>query len=184
MHVFEFSYLKEKPYGSEYCGRTFNTASALQQYINKEHSRRSNDAGSGGSLKYKEYLIEGFDPMRYKCQYCGRLFKTESEVRDHIEQDHKNEEYGDESDRSFKYEKYLISVFNNQQYRCQYCGKTFKSEIELGNHIIKEHSGHNANIAAGCLKQNQRYETTLRKNIQAKETVLVRMDRLSTKSTE
>ncbi|XP_023211559.1 zinc finger protein 724-like [Centruroides sculpturatus] len=109
MHVFEFRNLRNLrnvPYRCEWCGETFNTESALQEHINKEHTRENNGADTGGSFKYEEYSMDVFDDMRHKCQYCGLTFKTESELQEHINRYHSGRSNGAGSKGSFKYEKY------------------------------------------------------------------------------
>ncbi|XP_067141821.1 zinc finger protein 57-like [Centruroides vittatus] len=155
MHVFEFSYLKEKPYRREYCGKMLITASALQQHINNEQTRQSKSAGSSVSFKYKEYkefLMDVFDNERYRCQYCGRMFKSELELQDHINKEHSGQNNGVESDGLFKYEKTLMGVFDDEVYKCTYCGMLLKSERELREHIKEWHPNKTGAGSVGSFK--------------------------------
>ncbi|XP_023211568.1 zinc finger protein 708-like isoform X2 [Centruroides sculpturatus] len=106
MHVFEFRNLRDDSYRCELCGLKFNTQSALQQHINKEHTRRNNGAGSNETSKYEVYLMDLFDDVVYKCRYCGMVFKTESDLADHIKEWHTPITNGAGSGGSFKYKKH------------------------------------------------------------------------------
>ncbi|XP_067141822.1 zinc finger protein 57-like [Centruroides vittatus] len=164
MHVFEFRNLKGVSYRCEYCGRTFNTQSALQQHINKEHTRRSNSAGPSVSFKYKKYeefLMDLFHNERNRCQYCGKMFKSELELQDHIKNEHSSQSNGASSDVSFKYVKNFMGVFDNERNRCQYCGRMFKSELELQNHINKEHSGQSNTAGSSVSFKDEEYKEFL-----------------------
>ncbi|XP_067118297.1 zinc finger protein 59-like [Centruroides vittatus] len=167
MHIFEFSYLKEKPYRREYCGKMFNTASALQPHINNEQTHRSNSAGPSVSFKYEKYeelLMDLFDNERNRCQYCGRMFRSELELQEHIKKEHSGQSNTAGSSVSFKYEEYeefLMDVFDNERNRCQYCGRMFRSELELQEHIKKEHSGQSNTAGSSVSFKYEEYEEFL-----------------------
>ncbi|XP_023211563.1 zinc finger protein 37-like [Centruroides sculpturatus] len=120
MHVFEFRNLRDDSYRCELCGQKFNTQSALQQHINKAHTPRSNGAGSSETFKNEENLINVLNDLRYKCRYCGRSFKTESELADHIKTWHTHRGSNAGSNGSFKYEKYGTT-----------CGELFKVDQNI-----------------------------------------------------
>ncbi|XP_023211565.1 zinc finger protein 708-like isoform X2 [Centruroides sculpturatus] len=120
MHVLEFRNLRNVPYRCEWCGKTFNTESELQQHINKEHKRQSNGAGSGETSKYEVYLMDVFDDVVYKCRYCGMEFKTESDLADHIKEWHTPITNGAGSDGSFKYNKHWTT-----------CGEPFNADQNI-----------------------------------------------------
>ncbi|XP_023211560.1 putative zinc finger protein 730 [Centruroides sculpturatus] len=106
MHVLEFRNLRDDSYRCELCGQKFNTQSALQQHINKAHTPRNNADGSNETFKYEEYLMNVFNFVRYKCQYCGLLFITESDLEKPIKEFHTVVSNGAGSGGSFKYKKH------------------------------------------------------------------------------
>ncbi|XP_023211562.1 zinc finger protein 724-like isoform X2 [Centruroides sculpturatus] len=156
MHVFELRNLRDDSYRCEWCGEKFNTQSALQQHINKEHTPRNNGAGSNETFKYEEFLMNVYDDVRYKCRYCGMLFETESDLEEHIKEWHTGHGNCAGSGETFKYEEYLMKVFLDVVYKCRYCGMTFKTESDLEDHIKQWHTPMpNGDSSGGSFKYNK-----------------------------
>ena len=65
-----------------------------------------------------ETMVRSNDPERWKCKYCGKIFKGGPKMRDHI-----NTHTGE------------------KPHVCQHCGKTFASKGNKYAHIRQSHQG-------------------------------------------
>ena len=116
----------------KHCGTYFWTEKQLEKHIREQHVEKE----------------EGDDKIiqdENKCTMCGKRFEEENNLKSHIEMHHKKEEFNCTKCKSiFSSEKRLVEhMESHEQNQCesQHCGKTFRTKIQLENHVLDHNQG-------------------------------------------
>ena len=110
-------------YTCRHCPYQNNNEDQLKQHINRTHINRNEAV--------------------FYCDQCSKPFKTESELTNHVKDNHKSYKPC-KLNKESRCDLDTECMFNHEKLKpgdeiCYKCGKVFTSKKELGNHIVDKH---------------------------------------------
>ena len=124
-------------------------------------------------IKRHKYLIEtNANEKKYKCEFCGKLFFREQQVKNRIHivhegrKDFKCESCGKFFSESNNLKKHIDRIHKgHSNYKCEFCEKSFYGEGELKIHTKRIHDGQKNHQCDICSKL---FVTTMDLNLHIK----------------
>ena len=112
-------------------------------------------------IKRHKYLIDSnANQKKFKCEFCGKSFFREQQVKNHIHivhegrKDFKCESCGKSFAIGYFLKKHIRIIHEGRKdYKCDICGKAVGTLSSLKNHKIKIHEGPKEFICESCSKK-------------------------------
>ncbi|CAD7080455.1 unnamed protein product [Hermetia illucens] len=129
---------QRKPFICPHCPNMYKTRLHLRTHINGAHTQT--------------------DTKQYPCEYCGKLFESVAERKFHVRTHKKQILFEcDECDAKYGERRNLLlhkkRHQNNQDEKCEICGKFFLTKNHLKDHMIISHSDKPAYKCSHCDKE-------------------------------
>ncbi|XP_058813350.1 zinc finger protein 883-like isoform X2 [Topomyia yanbarensis] len=153
--------MHENPYKCSHCDRRYNTKGAVVKHVQTFHLGENAPCPStcemcGKVCSSKTSLIHHLRLHTHgaTCEFCGKVFIGKHKLRRHIERKH---------EKLKKYECHLCqkklcslesvqihieTVHSTKEVKCEYCHKSYPSEISLRYHLKKHEQ--NPNVQFSC----------------------------------